>query len=298
MKTLKIRPIYSAYNSKLIKIIFNKKKYIIKLYPNKKTKQFLYEFFFLKIYSDCNNIPKIFHSDYNNKSLVIKYLAGKKINKNQSKYIGKIIQFLGYLQKKKKFFEINKIYAQDACLKFEDHLNNTYSKIKNLEKKIKSKNSSYLNFIKDLKIRYDTKKKNIEKQYSKTKICKKNLDRLIVSPSDFGFNNILKKNNKIYFIDFEYAGLDDPLKLCFDFLSNPNTKMPKIKKLEFLRKFAKKFKINNIIKIYNDLIDFYYLKWAIIILNYHQKKNKSNLRESIKISKNYLNKEYGNRFYK
>lgn len=298
MKTLKIRPINSAYNSKLIKIIFNKKKYIIKLYPNKKTKQFLYEFFFLKIYSDCNNIPKIFHSDYNNKSLVIKYLAGKKINKNQSKYIGKIIQFLGYLQKKKKFFEINKIYAQDACLKFEDHLNNTYSKIKNLEKKIKSKNSSYLNFIKDLKIRYDTKKKNIEKKYSKTKICKKNLDRLIVSPSDFGFNNILKKNNKIYFIDFEYAGLDDPLKLCFDFLSNPNTKMPKIKKLEFLRKFAKKFKINNIIKIYNDLIDFYYLKWAIIILNYHQKKNKSNLRESIKISKNYLNKEYGNRFYK
>ena len=50
--------------------------------------------------------------------------------------------------------------------------------------------------------------------------------------------------------------------------------MPKIKKLEFLRKFAKKFKINNIIKIYNDLIDFYYLKWAIIFLNYHQKKIK------------------------
>ena len=46
MKTLKIRPINSAYNSKLIKIIFNKKKYIIKLYQIKKTKQFLYEFFF------------------------------------------------------------------------------------------------------------------------------------------------------------------------------------------------------------------------------------------------------------
>ena len=132
MKTLKIYPIKSSYNSKLVKVIFNKKKYIIKLFTNKKKKNFLNEFFFLKTYSDFNNIPKIFYSDNKNNSLVIKYFAGKKINKSQSKYIGKIIHFLSSIQNKKNLFRINKIYAQDACLKFEDHLENTNSKIKNL----------------------------------------------------------------------------------------------------------------------------------------------------------------------
>ena len=45
-------------------------------------------------------------------------------------------------------------------------------------------------------------KKNIQKQRFVKKFGSFNR-----FPSDFGFNNILKKNNKIYFIDFEYAGL-------------------------------------------------------------------------------------------
>ena len=33
----------------------------------------------------------------------------------------------------------------------------------------------------------------------------------ILSPSDFGFHNIISKNQKLYFIDFEYAGWDDQI---------------------------------------------------------------------------------------
>ena len=43
-----------------------------------------------------------------------------------------------------------------------------------------------------------------------------------MSPSDFGFHNVIKKDDFLYFIDFEYAGLDDPVKLICDFYCQPD----------------------------------------------------------------------------
>jgi hypothetical protein len=43
-----------------------------------------------------------------------------------------------------------------------------------------------------------------------------------ISPSDFGFHNALATTDRgICFIDFEYAGWDDPAKLAGDFFSHP-----------------------------------------------------------------------------
>lgn len=43
-----------------------------------------------------------------------------------------------------------------------------------------------------------------------------------ISPSDFGFHNALATSDRgICFIDFEYAGWDDPAKLAGDFFSHP-----------------------------------------------------------------------------
>lgn len=43
-----------------------------------------------------------------------------------------------------------------------------------------------------------------------------------ISPSDFGFHNALATRDRgICFIDFEYAGWDDPAKLIGDFFSHP-----------------------------------------------------------------------------
>ncbi|PPR79039.1 MAG: hypothetical protein CFH01_00650 [Alphaproteobacteria bacterium MarineAlpha2_Bin1] len=44
----------------------------------------------------------------------------------------------------------------------------------------------------------------------------------ILSPSDFGFHNSIRNyNGKLFFIDFEYFGWDDPAKLVGDFLLHP-----------------------------------------------------------------------------
>ncbi|HYH68316.1 MAG TPA: hypothetical protein VD866_26725, partial [Urbifossiella sp.] len=48
-----------------------------------------------------------------------------------------------------------------------------------------------------------------------------------VSPSDFGFHNALREPcGRLRFIDFEYAGWDDPAKLVCDFFCQPAVPAP------------------------------------------------------------------------
>jgi hypothetical protein len=51
-------------------------------------------------------------------------------------------------------------------------------------------------------------------------------DRRILSPSDFGFHNALRRaDGTIVFVDFEYFGWDDPAKLCCDFCMHPGSNL-------------------------------------------------------------------------
>jgi hypothetical protein len=47
-------------------------------------------------------------------------------------------------------------------------------------------------------------------------------DQRCISPSDFGFHNALRRpSGDVCFLDFEYAGWDDPAKMAGDFFSHP-----------------------------------------------------------------------------
>lgn len=48
-----------------------------------------------------------------------------------------------------------------------------------------------------------------------------------VSPSDFGFHNALRRSDgRICFLDFEYAGWDDPSRMICDFFCQPEVPVP------------------------------------------------------------------------
>ena len=99
----------------------------------------------------------------------------------------------------------------------------------------------------------------------------KNLSRkfLTFSPSDFGFHNaIMLKNNTTTFIDFEYFGLDDPVKLISDFLWHPAMSLSFSQKILFTRKFLKIFKNDPLLKRrLNAAFSLYGVRWCLIILN-------------------------------
>lgn len=52
------------------------------------------------------------------------------------------------------------------------------------------------------------------------------LENRCISPSDFGFHNALIKDKKLIFIDFEYAGWDDPCKTVCDLFCQPKIPIP------------------------------------------------------------------------
>lgn len=95
-----------------------------------------------------------------------------------------------------------------------------------------------------------------------------NEDRWI-SPSDFGFHNAIEEENgEIRFIDFEYAGWDDPAKLLCDFTNQPD----RILDSEISGGFMETIIANDVrpdfLRYRHSFLEpLYQIKWACIILN-------------------------------
>jgi hypothetical protein len=91
-----------------------------------------------------------------------------------------------------------------------------------------------------------------------------------LSPSDFGFHNaILQEDGNLRFIDFEYAGWDDPAKLVCDFFCQPAFPVS----LAHFDTFAHSISttLNNPTLHYKRfalLLPVYQIKWCCIMLNH------------------------------
>jgi len=90
----------------------------------------------------------------------------------------------------------------------------------------------------------------------------------ILSPSDFGFHNAISVNGQLTFIDFEYFGWDDPVKLTADFLWHPAMQLAP----EIVSKWQ-----NAMLDLFADDPDYsrrlnvamplYGMRWIMIVLN-------------------------------
>jgi hypothetical protein len=92
-------------------------------------------------------------------------------------------------------------------------------------------------------------------------------DARVISPSDFGFHNCLVTTAGLKFIDFEYAGWDDPAKTVCDFFCQPAVPVPR----EHFERF-----LAAVISATGEaatrdraalLLPVYELKWCCIMLN-------------------------------
>lgn len=90
-----------------------------------------------------------------------------------------------------------------------------------------------------------------------------------LSPSDFGFHNALQESGgRLRFLDFEYAGWDDPTKLVCDFFHQPAVPVP----AEHCESFAQQIAESLGDPAYHRarfslLMPVYRLKWCCILLN-------------------------------
>jgi hypothetical protein len=89
------------------------------------------------------------------------------------------------------------------------------------------------------------------------------------SPSDFGFHNaLLASDGRLRFLDFEYAGWDDPAKLVCDFFCQPAVPAPAAAFERFARGVAAEFAAPAAhLARATLLLPVYRVKWVCIMLN-------------------------------
>jgi hypothetical protein len=90
-----------------------------------------------------------------------------------------------------------------------------------------------------------------------------------VSPSDFGFHNaLIEPGGRVRFLDFEYAGWDDPAKLVCDFFCQPALPVPPRFFGPFAREVAAAFPDPSAVVARSRLLlPVYRVKWVCIRLN-------------------------------
>jgi len=93
----------------------------------------------------------------------------------------------------------------------------------------------------------------------------------IISPSDFGFHNSIIHGKQLCFIDFEYAGWDDPAKMVCDFFCQPEIPVSLDYYTYFVNRLSlmlygeeKSTALAQRVKLFFPL---YRLKWCCIMLN-------------------------------
>jgi hypothetical protein len=90
---------------------------------------------------------------------------------------------------------------------------------------------------------------------------------IIASPSDFGFHNALQTADGCVFLDFEYAGRDDPAKLVCDFFCQPELPVAVAHRELFLTNVLDELDLARHRDRVSALLDCYRIKWIAIILN-------------------------------
>ncbi len=238
------------------------------------------EFSFLRYAWDkgIKCIPRPLTADKKQHVALYEFIEGERLKESDitREFIEQAIRFVLELNKYKNTDEARNLpLASEACFSIGEHLNCVEQRLKRLGE-IEPCNSVGKNaddFIqRELAPCWRKLKEGISEKLGNSDI---DIDKVIdhtercLSPSDFGFHNALcERNRKLRFIDFEYAGWDDPAKLICDFFCQPQipiaTAFLPLFEDEVTQMFAKSKELKERIVI---LFPVYRIKWCSIMLN-------------------------------
>jgi hypothetical protein len=161
--------------------------------------------------------------------------------------------------------------ASEACFSIESHLACVERRLSRVKSLVSHKSATAFVHL-ELTPAWQRVRATILRQAAVAKIAPARhlpLAERIISPSDFGFHNaLLERNGKLRFLDFEYAGWDDPAKLASDFLLQPDVPPPQSAQDDFVSGLAELVdKPEFFLWRAAMLHPLYAIKWCCILLN-------------------------------
>ena len=278
-----LTPLATGRNNRVFKVDLGEEKYLLKVYFQNDTdlrNRLENEFSFVSFAWDQGicAVPKPIAFDRENSLGLYEFINGKKLVPGSitKDFVHQALQFYdGLNQKKNEPAAQNLVNASEACFNIADHLNCVDFRIQRLKNiQVYDEVSAQAHdFIKrHICVKWEMVKDLIRQKVDQLSLpWRQNIvseDRCL-SPSDFGFHNaILEKNNTLRFIDFEYAGWDDPAKLVCDFFCQPEVPLPLTYFKTVAEFIAKQSPDPSDLRLrINLLFQVYHLKWCAIILN-------------------------------
>jgi len=172
--------------------------------------------------------PKLIHVDAERRCIVVEHIEGYKIQDGKTAPNSAVKDAVNFFRQLNHEAHIPlcpiKMSAAEGFLDIYDHIEN----IKDRLRKITHENLKAIaklqavDIISHIKSRLAYIEEKVEQQIKCGKIYRCILPQeCCISPSDFGFHNAIISSTGIKFIDFEFAGWDDPAKAAVDFVLQP-----------------------------------------------------------------------------
>ncbi len=210
----------------------NSKRFVIKGYAPKfgVTDRMTAEVEFLQYAKQVASIfvPELLEIDYERRCIVLEYVDDANFDQRSSPTQQEVMQAANFFRQ----LNADKVLAREfihqqaaeGFLGLSEHINNIRQRLnligtEHLSPQIKAKaNILIQEIISEFNSLEIKTKKLIDRGQVQDFI---NIDECCVSPSDFGFHNAIRFGGGVKFIDFEFAGWDDPAKTLLDFLLQP-----------------------------------------------------------------------------
>jgi aminoglycoside phosphotransferase (APT) family kinase protein len=218
-----------------------------------------------------DTLPKPLAKDSENSAALYEFIQGSRVEEVGSTEILQAAQFIEKINQHRgnKMFRALP-HAAEACFSLQGHVASVDRRIDRL-----GQMESDSNLDRDARLWVEKELipvwKKIREQIVREKDLEKELDQAmrILSPSDFGFHNSLRKGDgSLVFLDFEYAGWDDPAKLVCDLANQPDRPLSLAEAEPFSSSLVGWLGASDFLGArFRILAPLYQAKWACIILN-------------------------------
>ena len=279
-----IKPLTLGNNNRLFELLTKECKYIIKCYFTHKddrrdrlNSEYMFSSFVWNNGIRC--IAEPIAKDENNSLGIYRFIEGRSFYSGEigEKEVEQAINFFNEINRYKSSNDAFDLpHASEACFSFEDHIkviDYRIGRFRTIEVKDDIDTEAYKFINNDLVVKWSEIKGLILSKINSYKICyseKIPLDDMVLSPSDFGFHNaVLDNGGFIRFVDFEYAGWDDPAKMICDFFCQVAVPVPMFYFENFLETVIKCVKSpeETLMRV-RLLFPLYQIKWCCIVLNH------------------------------
>jgi hypothetical protein len=161
--------------------------------------------------------------------------------------------------------------ASEACLSLEEICRQIIRRVARLDEVARS-SPELADFLDDLRDIFGRARERARAGFSRLGLRPDQplpSEARTLSPSDFGFHNALRgRDGRLVFVDFEYFGWDEPVKLVADFQLHPGMDLPPAMAARFREGALRIFESDRTLaERLRQTFPLYGLRWCAILLN-------------------------------